>query len=397
MIGTGFKTTLLSVTHRYLPLLIVKIMIALANTVANAFALIYLLRNGYSPADCAIFMGIIGFASAGIIAMISRTIVKHFHIAMQTALAVLCGYYISFIFLDDALLLIVPPLLFSVYLALFWIPYNSLVLHITSPKKRGTAVGVYFLIFPFIGVLGPSIGGIVIHSIGYDFLFLTAICILIADMLLIRIFKVTRELRERIIIPELLRYVKVKLEGFPQLDLDLRGVGRPLSASLISEGIEEGVILVYAPVMIFLLTDSELSSGGALSLFAFAGAIMTVILGYLTDRIGRRGTILRASAIGAAIVVFHLALLNDLASFVTLMSIAYLSMAIIPSFLFIEVGERLESERKRGVAIREFMINLGTGVGAAMVFLILLAGIDISLTILLAAPAFAVLAFTKMK
>lgn len=285
--------------------------------------------------------------------------------------------------------------MFGVYMAAFWVPYNALIMHITSRKKRGAVIGVYFLIFPLVSTTAPLLGGLIIGVSSYQVLFGVAALISVANLVFVAGVKVFSTLRERIIVPELLQSLKLNLAGKVNIDLDLKGVDWRIKSALFAEGIQDGIFWILVPLVSFEFAKSEVAVSGYLSLFAFWGAIMTVALGYLSDRLKDRAHIVRIGAAFGAVSIMFAARAQSAEEYLSAMSMAYFWMAMVPSFLFTMLVDKLELFKKKGVLIREFFLNTGRCVGVLAIIIALLAGVDFAVTLTVAAVALASIIIVK--
>lgn len=395
MQGGNFKHYAIEMAHKHSSLVMTQMLVALSNTMANAFALIYLYKSGADYLQCSLFVLISVLVPTVLIAFASRPLVRNFGAAIETALVFLIAYYVSLMFLEGWLLVLFPPVLFGVYMAAFWVPYNALIMHITSRKKRGAIVGIYFLIFPLVSTVAPLIGGIVIGSWSYQALFAIAAAVSAANLVLAAGLRVFSTIRERIIVPELLQSLKIHLVGKVHIDLDLKGVDWRLKSALFAEGIQDGIFWILIPLVSFEFAKSEITVSGYLSLFAFWGAVMTVALGYLSDRLKDRAYIVRVGAAFGTVSVMFAAYASSAEEYLSAMSMAYFWIAMIPSFLFTMLVDKLERYKRKGVLIREFFLNCGRCIGVLVIILALLSGAGLSATLTIAAVALASIIIVK--
>jgi len=395
MLGSHFKHYVVALSHRHGELVLMQTLVALANTLANSFALIYLIKLDMSYLQCAVFILISVAASLTLTAFASRTIVANFSYSINTAMVALIGYYVLLMLLRGWALVLIPPVLFGTYVVTFWVPYNTLVMHITSKKKRGAVIGVYFLVFPMVSVVTPLVGGAIVSSVSYEVLFALGGAIIALNLAIASGLKVFLHLRQRIIIPELLESLKVNLVGRLQMDLDLKPVDWRLRTALFAEGVQDGVFWIFVPLVGFEFAKDELSLGGYLSLFAFWGAVMTVALGYLSDRLNDRAHIVRIGAAFAAVSILMASAASTAEQFATSMSMAFLFVAVIHAFLFTMLLDEMEELKKKGVLVREFLLNLGRVCGVLIVILALLLGLDLSVAMIAAGVAMASIVIVK--
>jgi len=395
MQGSGFKHYVIEMTHRHSSLVVTQTLVALSNTMANAFALIYLYKSGESYVHCSLFVLISVVVPTILIAFASRPLVKNFGASIETALMFLFAYYVSLMFLEGWYLVLLPPILFGVYMAAFWVPYNALIMHITSRKKRGAIVGIYFLIFPLVSTTAPLLGGLIIGTSSYQVLFGIAAAICVVNLVIAAGLKVFSTLKERIIVPELLQSLKLNLVGKVHIDLDLKGVDWRIKSALFAEGIQDGIFWILVPLVSFEFAKSEVVVSGYLSLFAFWGAVMTVALGYLSDRLKDRAYIVRVGAAFGTVSVMFAAYAQSAEEYLSAMSVAYFWIAMIPSFLFTMLVDKMERYKKKGVLVREFFLNGGRCIGVLVILVALLAGAGFSITLTVAAVALASIIIVK--
>jgi predicted MFS family arabinose efflux permease len=395
MQSSHFKHYILELSHRHSSLVIIQTLVALSNTMANSFALIYLYKNGASYEECALYILIMVAVTTVLIAFASRPLVRRYDASIETALVFLAGYYAALAFLQDWYLLLIPPILFGVYMAAFWVPYHAIIMHITSRKKRGAAVGLYFLVFPMVSTTGPLIGGLIIGFSSYQVLWILASLITAVNLVFVAGVRVFTNLRKRIIVPELLQSLKINLVGKVHIDLDLKGVDWRIKSSLFAEGVQDGIFWVVVPLVSFEFAKNEVALSGYLSLFALWGAIMTVALGYLSDRLKDRAYIVRVGAAFGTVSVMFAAYAQSPEEYLSAMSVAYFWIAMIPSFLFIMLVDKLERYKKKGVLIREFFLSTGRCAGVLFVIAILLTGASLGLGLTIAAVALASIIVVK--
>lgn len=382
-------------------MVVLQSLVAIANTLSNTFALIYLLREGLDYLACTAFILVCCAVPLVLIAFASKKLVENFSASMVTGLFCLVVYYLSLMLLDDLdvlggwLLVLVPAAVFGTYIVTFWIPYNALIMHVSSRKSRGATIGLYFLVWPLIATLGPLAGGAIITVASYDAVFSASIFIVLCAMVFVSGFRVLRTFRERIIIPELLQSVTRGITGKQPTALDFTGVGRSIIYGILANGVADGVFWVAVPVLSFEYAATESTLSQYLSLFALWGAAMTVALGYVSDRIMRRSLFLRIGALMTAVSMLAVAMADSVEAYLAAMSSTYFWVAVIPAFLFTMLLDKLERFKRKGVVVREFVLNLGRVFGVAMTLIILLMGMDMVLSVAVAGLVVGTIAVVK--
>lgn len=366
--------------QRHGALVVSQAIVAIANTTANAFAMIYLLDRGFSYVECSIFL-LVGFAVAMIMTtVLAGVVVRNYLRSMILGMSAMSTYYILLVLLDGPALMLVPPVFLGIYIVMFWVPYNSVISRITTQEQRGAGIGAYFLVFPAVQTVGPLVGGMMIAYGSYDLLLLFGAGTILVNLAFLATSKAFRAGNGtwgdgRDSGGEPMRFVR-EIEP---------GVRR----GLFLEGVQEGVFWMALSVLSFEYAADEAELGGYLSLFAFWGALMTVVLGYLSDRVGNRVRILRVSAALTAVSLLACALAGDAGTYLTGMSFANFWLAAVPAFLFTMLVDRSQSIPTRGMMGREFLLNSGRTLGLSATVVLLLLDFDLSISMAVAAAAIA--------
>jgi MFS family permease len=373
--------------QRHGSLVAVQTIVAVANTTANAFTMIYLLREGMSYLDCSIFL-LIGFVVALLFATLgSNLVARDFRTSMRVGMAAMAAFYIALATLSGMALVVVPPLFLGTYIVMFWVPYNSLISHATSQEMRGAGVGAYFLVFPAVSTIGPLAGGLIITLGSYDMLFAFGAAVIGVNILFLSwpsTVKADRSLTTAAIVSP----GRARVFSLSRTD-------RRVSRGLFAQGVQDGVFWMALPVLSFEFATDEAALSGYLSLFAFWGALMTVALGYLSDRIRERGRILRLSAAVTAVCMVACGLAASAEGYLLGMSATNFWLAVIAAFLFTLMVDRSEGAITTGMMTREAMLNAGRLVGISVVMLLLALDFDLSASMFVAAAATATVAAVR--
>lgn len=348
---------------------------AVANTVANSFAMVFLLRANFSYAECGLYVLLSTATVVVTLLLFFRFVTAKLKPSMILGLALLALYYLSFVVMQGYVMLITVSLLFGAYITFFWIPYNMLVMSVASRRMRGAIVGSYFLVYPIVAVLGPLLGGSIIQNLGYTTLFLIAASVLTADVLFLSLVRVLNPRVQRMTAADCMKR------------LDFRCMSRRLRTAFLGEGVQDGVFWVFPSVVGFELAKSEVSLGSLLSIFALAGAAMTVILGFASDRIRKRSIFLVVGGLFAALFCCMTAFVTDLSHFVLSMSLVSFFLAIVPAFLFTMLTDEMENCKGKAVWLREVLLNIGRMTGAGVCIIVSLAFGDLRYSILFAGIA----------
>ncbi len=375
------------VAQRHGSLVFVQAVVAVANTTANAFVMIYLLREGMEYIECAFFL-LIAFVFALVLATYgSNLVARDFSYSMRLGMACMAAYYIALAALSDLALMLVPPLFLGTYIVTFWVPYNSLISHATSQERRGAGVGAYFLVFPAVSTVGPLAGGLIITQGSYDLLFAFGSAVIGVNILYLS--------RPSAVRPDPGLTTAGILSPSRGRIFSLAHTDPRVARGLFAQGVQDGVFWMALPVLSFEFATDEVALSGYLSLFALCGALMTVALGYLSDRVRERGWILRLGAAATAASMAVCGLAASAEGYLTGMSAASFWLAVVSAFLFTLLVDRSERTITTGMMTREAMLNAGRLVGISVTIVLLALELDLSASMFVAAAAVATVVAVK--
>lgn len=340
-------------------LMVVQGLLALATSIVSTFAIIFLLRAGFSIVQCGIFIMIEAITCAIAVTVFRGFTTTRKTMSMVIGVGLAAAYYLAFMVLKGYMMFFVAGVLNGLYMTFFWVSYNILIMKESPAALRGTAVGAYFLVAPLISIIGPVLGGFLIQSIGYLMLFSIGITILVINILFIVSFKIGDKRDQigsfRSLSPDIFDKNR---------SISISGMSKNLGAALFLEGVQEGVFWFFLPIAGFKLAGGELSLGSMLSLFALVGAMITVALGFISDKLKNRRIFLSAGCIMAAIFCIALSFPGDISQFILKMSFTSFFLAIIGAFLFTMTADEMEQRMEASCVIREILLNTGRTLGA---------------------------------
>jgi MFS family permease len=341
-------------------LIAIESLVTVAATLAGSFSIVFLINSGYGIFESSLFyLQGFGWAAALCLVVGARGFGSP-RAAMAVGVLAQGCFYLSFVMLQGVWLFAIAPMFFGIYIVCFWVPYNILMLRQTSKRNRGEMIGLFFLVFPVIGLASPIIGGYLIEGVGYGLLFAMAFLALLANAALIAISPSThtRPMRGA---------------------LTLRGMGRRLGLGLFFEGGQEGVWWTMVPLISMLFISSESNLGYLFALFNLAGGVASVVVARLSDRNRARVTYVRAIALCSAPVLFAIALVPSLEGYLVLAGLAYLLVPILQILLFAMATDRMERRKASCSITRELLLNTGRLLGGGIVALTLLSTGDVRL------------------
>lgn len=351
-------------TYRHL--LALQSVMAVANSMAAVFAILFLVgQEGFTDRE-AVFLNLLAFAISAVGCVVAtRARPRSARILMVLGLAALAASYGAYLVLHGWPLLLFVAVTWGVYVPLFFLPFNALVIGITRPEDRARKIGSFVLAYTVVGIAGPSLGGAIVDRFGYPPLFAVAVVVLLADIALLVLL---REGREPF--------------GF---SLDLRRLGRRTSVALFAEGGFEGMAFGVIPLIAYAFTTEELDLGGLFSLFALAGGIVSVLLGTASDRLRHRTPFLVFGAAASALACLLVVSARTLGGFAFGNSMLSLTASIAPIFLFAIAVERIPGRPASAIVTRELLLNSGRAASLTAFFALLTVGLPVQQAFLLAA------------
>jgi MFS family permease len=396
MIGHNYFHAVAKLSRKFLGLAIVQAVVAFPNIMANGFTLVYLQNSLGSVGFCALFIALEALTAVLLLLFAARFIARNIELCLTTSLLVLATYYGLLGSLSGYYLLLAAPF-FGIYIILFWVPYQTLVTHIVDKTHIGVETASYFAVFPLISVIAPSLGGLWIDTLGFRAIFLLACAFLVFAHILIRRARAVSLKLLDVKLKELISTLKLTASGRIQVDIDLRHMSTGLKASLFSQGIQEGVFWIAVPLVGIIQAGSVTGLGHLLSLFALMGATMTMMLGYASDRIKKRRVFAKSGAflIAVACLILGLSPTIGVHQFGISLAVVYLAMPLVSVFLFIETTETFMKECKKGILIRELMLNSGRFLGALGSIIIVLLGFETVRVFILSGIALGMITYFK--
>ncbi len=160
---------------------------AFANLAINLtyiFEPIFLYKLGYSLPQIMFYYVIVYVAYAMLIVPIttitSKIGYKH---AMLISAIVYIFYWASLYQITFyPSLFFIAPILFGIQKSFFWPPYNADVAISNIKDQRGREVGVLFSVVELVAILGPIIGGLISHHLGFPVLFSMAAFLMLGSI-----------------------------------------------------------------------------------------------------------------------------------------------------------------------------------------------------------------------
>ncbi|MDE1811144.1 MAG: MFS transporter [Candidatus Micrarchaeota archaeon] len=159
-----------------LPLTIMVAFQSLASAVTGIFLPNYYLQIGLSIAQIIALIGVTMFL-VGIVPLITlKLFPKYFEKLLPVGIFLGMVFYALLMFVKSPLIL---GLAWGLTLATFWPSFNLLLFRFTKIKNRGLVVSLLYVAVPTItGIIGPFLGGVLIHFFTFNILFIVGIILL---------------------------------------------------------------------------------------------------------------------------------------------------------------------------------------------------------------------------
>lgn len=337
--------------------------LSLAWFFAGSFSLVFLIREGLSVQHASYFVAIEYAFTTIYLLIFNRFGFPRAEVSMAIGNLILAAHFACFLFLSGVLLVNVAPILLALYIPVFWIPFNIIMIGLTNVKNRGFIISMTFVVFPVVYFVGPLAGGATIENLGYDAVFTTSLLLFVANSVLI-----------------LLTWRKDSERYAPKIEwAELRKFP---SIGFFFEGVQEGVFAIAIPLAAFFLVGEEFDLGMMLALFGLAGGVMSVVAGKFSDKIGNRTMFINLAALVCGPLVVLSAFLGEALLFGIAIGAIYFFLPLFWIFIFALSIDRAASS---GNAImgREFMLNTGRALGAflCLVFTLL---VSVQMTLVIA-------------
>ncbi|MCI4371370.1 MAG: MFS transporter [Thermoplasmata archaeon] len=336
------------------------------NQMAGSFWLVYLVSPPQSLRfDVAILLWVTAFfvAALTVLAM-SRGRPIRAGASMALGGAAVAVGHLSFLFLPPLAAVFAAGIGFGVYLPLFWLPMNSLLVFETTHANRAGRLSGVTATLTGVAVIGPALGGFIATTLGYPVLFVLGGLVVLGNLVLVR----------RLIPPE---------ESF-SFSIDLRRTGRRTASAFLGQGGIDGLLSAATPLGSFLLTTNSLELGLLFALFSLAAGVAALVLGRFSDRVRVRTPFLLLGPILSVPACLLAFAVRDLGTFA--FAVGWLSMtsAVAPSFIYTILVDRMEDSIPTATATRELLLNVSRTIALVAGLGVLALGADVYALYLLA-------------
>jgi hypothetical protein len=314
---------------------------------AQTLIVFWLSKNGFSFSQLLIY-----FLFAYIVALIGILFFPKIQINAKRC--------ISFGILFSALQVFVLIKIFSIFqlylsgifiglnLLFFWIPYNIMHFKFSKENSRGFNSGMYFLIFPIIGITLQPLAGIVADKFGFEILFLIGVSGYIIPLIL--------------------------LKFLPSFDYEINVkkyiVEHHFNWSTFFQGMISRINYSLIPIFTLFFIKNPRQFGSFFGYLAIMTAIASVINGHISDKFKNRKIFFYLFSSLAVMSLLPLAFINNIYYWGIFAGIGSLCVSLSdPFWLAFNLDYYKNAGVEKTIVLREVFLNMGY---IAMLFISLL-------------------------
>lgn len=185
---------------------------------------------------------------------------------------------------NPTLMLITYMLSWAIYRSLYWVPYHVEVAEYLDNEHRGRQVSALTNLSSIVSVIAPFIGGLIIEFLGFSWIFVAGIVLVIIAAVPLFLMEEVHE-----------EYTYSYKESMKDLFSKEK---RDLLFAYAGDGAQTVVSAVFWPIFIYIILDGNFAAVGAVSsLVILATIILATFAGELVDRISRAQVIIISTII----------------------------------------------------------------------------------------------------
>lgn len=329
------------------------------NLMAGSFWLVYLVSPPHDLAfDVAVLVWLLAFgiAAIAVLALSTGRPIRARRCMTAGMISVAVGH-ISFALLPPMAAIVVAGFGFGIYVPMFWLPMNTLLVQTTHRGNRAGRLAGLTATFTTVAVVAPVLGGLIARVAGYWALFTVGGAAVLANL-------------------GLARWVVDPTASFA-FSIDLRGVHPGAWSAILGQGAVDGLLTVVTPLGSLRFTSDSFELGVLFAFFSLAAGVATLLLGRRSDRKRSRSPYLILGpvlSVPACLLAFAV---RDLGAFALALGWLSMTSAIAPSFIFTILVERMEHSIAAATASREFALDPGRALAILAGLAVLALGGDV--------------------
>lgn len=247
----------------------------------------------------------------------------------------------------------------------FWVSYNVQFFGNIDNKKRAFSSAMYNFAFCFLSTFMPLAAGFIAFKFGMHYVFVISFVLLATALLLA------------------LRTANTK---FAYKLMDALHCAKGVRRLIFLEGFWEHTTFIAIPLISIFFIKDELHLGAYLAYLGLIGAIASLVMAKVSDRLKKRGTFLYPLAFIVAALTFSLVFARSILPWVVLTGLLYLANPALKPFQTAVALDNAKCNTQSLMIAREFMLNFGRMTGTVSFAIFMFFGMK-EMTFALAAVA----------
>lgn len=308
---------------------------------------LYFVSVGYSFLDIAIY-----FAMSFITSVLTIIALKDFHSTRLMRAGLILKFLVfataAYIYINP--LLLVSEIMQGMMSIFYWMPMN---IHFFRHKKEGKNAshsGLYFIMWPIVSTILPAVAGIVADKYGMATVFFSAAALVVPAIALSFMAKESS-------------HIHISFDRFTEHTKGIKTL-------LFLQGIWEGIDWTVVPLVTLSFVTGVVGFGAFYSYLGFFGIVAFFIAGRASDKMKKRAIFLYPVTIAMAICTILSGLSATFFAWGVFRGAVSFLVNIFSPFCMTVVVDTSKSLEESMIA-REFLLNFGRALGAAIVALML--------------------------
>lgn len=267
-------------------------------------------------------------------------------------------------------------LLYGPLFVLFWINYNILFFGNIDPDKKAFSSAVYAFAFSLLSTVTPIMAGFTASKAGMQAVFIIGIAFMAIALLL------SARIGEK--------------RSYYNLRISLKCI-KGVKTIIFIEGFWEHITFVAIPLLSLFFIQNELGLGAYLSYLGLTGAVASLVIARISDRIKKRRAFIRILAVSLAIATMLLIFGSNIYLWIIFTGIIYLIAPALKPFQTTVSLDNVKCGMRELMIGREFMLNLGRLCGICLFLMSMAFGMKYGSIFLAAIAMMAYPVVMKMK
>lgn len=315
-------------------------------------ASLYFVHAGYDFMDIALYFAL-SFITAGVVIMALAQKQRHFRDyekLMQIGLILKMLIFLSAIFIFIKPMLFLVGVLHGIMTVFYWVSMNIYFFKFRSEGKNAAHSGSYFVMWPLLGALLPAFSGIAAEKYGMASVILIAAAIMVPAIILSTGIKQRTE-------------INIDFRKFVENTKGLKTI-------IFLQGVWEGIDWIVVPLATLAFVPGVAAYGAFYAYLGFFGIVAFFLLARLSDKLKKRAVFLYPVTVLMAIATILSGFSSGFLEWGLYRgAVSFLVNLFSPFALTVVVDTSKNIDDS--MISREFFLNFGRALGAAIVALML--------------------------